>query len=47
LRLPDVDSATEPTAEAETDGDALPAFLTDDDKLSDGDEDEPHPIAAQ
>ena len=33
LRLPDVDSATEPTAEAETDGDALPAFLTDDDEL--------------
>ena len=47
LRLPDVDSATEPTAEAETDGDALPAFLTDDDELSDADEDEPQPIAAQ
>jgi ParB family chromosome partitioning protein len=47
LRPPDVDSATEPTAEAETDGDALPAFLTEDDHLSDADEDEPQPIAAQ
>src|SRR6185503_7807278 len=47
LRLPDVDSATEPTAEAETDGAALPAFLTEDDELSDADEDEPQPVAAQ
>jgi ParB family chromosome partitioning protein len=47
LRLPDVGSATEPTAEAATDGDALPAFLTEDDQLSDADEDEPQPIAAQ
>jgi len=47
LRLPDLNSATEPTAEAETDGDGLPAFLTDDDELGDADEDEPQPIAAQ
>lgn len=47
LRLPDVHSATEPTAEAETAGDTLPTFLTDDDELSDADEDEPQPIAAQ
>jgi ParB family chromosome partitioning protein len=46
LRLPDVDSTTEPTVEAETDGDTLPAFLTDDDELSEADEDEPQPIAA-
>jgi ParB family transcriptional regulator, chromosome partitioning protein len=47
LRLPDVESATEPTAEAETDGDALPAFLTGDDEPSDVGEEESRTIAAE
>ena len=47
LRLPDVDSATEPTAEAEPDGEELPAFLADDDESSDADEEEPQTMAAE
>ena len=39
LRLPGVDSAKEPAAEAETEGDTLPAFLASDD--------EPRTIAAE
>ena len=47
LRLPDVDSTAEPAAKAEPDGDALPAFLADDDESSNADEDEPQTIAAE
>jgi ParB family chromosome partitioning protein len=46
LRRTDVDSTAEPTAEAEPDGNALPAFLADDDESSDAAEEEPQTIAA-
>jgi ParB family chromosome partitioning protein len=47
LRVPDVDSGTELTAEAEPEGDALPAFLADANESSDADEEEPQTIAAE
>jgi len=37
----------EPTAEAELDGDALPAFLADHDESPDADDEEPQTIAAE
>jgi ParB family chromosome partitioning protein len=47
LRLPDVDSTTELPAEAEPEGEELPAFLAEDDESSEADEDEPQTIAAE
>ena len=47
LWRPDVDSATEPTAEGETEDGALPAFLAGDDEPSNAEEDEPQTIAAE